>query len=72
MSLGKDRTACETLSRTSFAASSSSLSRLNSILMLLVPWLLEEEIFFIPSILFTAFSSGSVIWDSIISELAPG
>ncbi|MNE82721.1 hypothetical protein D3C80_1794680 [compost metagenome] len=61
ISLGKLRAACETLSRTSFAASSRSLLRLNSTVILLDPWLLDEEIVRIPSILLIAFSSGSVI-----------
>ena len=71
ISSGKLRMACETLSLTSFAAASKSFSKLNSIVMELLPWLLEEVIFRIPSIELIAFSRGSVICDSIISALAP-
>ncbi len=68
---GRDRCACDTLSRTSLAAASRSIPRSNSTLMLLVPLLLDEVIFLIPAIPFTAFSRGSVICVSIISALAP-
>ncbi|MNX89514.1 hypothetical protein D3C86_1215310 [compost metagenome] len=71
ISCGRLRTACETLSRTSLAASSKFLSKLNSIVMLLLPWLLEDVMFRIPSIELMAFSKGSVICDSIMSALAP-
>src|SRR5687767_9780593 len=70
-SWGSDRKACETLSRTSLAAASSSIVNSNSILMLLRPTLEEEVIFLIPAIPLIAFSKGSVICDSIISALAP-
>ncbi len=71
ISSGKLRMACETLSRTSLAASSKSFSRLNSMVMELLPWLLEEVMFRIPSIELMAFSKGSVICDSMISAFAP-
>ena len=53
--------ACETLSRTSLAAVSRSTLNSNSTLILLLPWLLEELIFFTPGIPLIAFSNGSVI-----------
>jgi hypothetical protein len=71
MSCGRERTAPDTLSRTSFAAASRSASRLNSTVMLLDPWLLPDEMFRIPGIPLSAFSSGSVICDSTTSALAP-
>jgi hypothetical protein len=40
---------CDTLSRTSFAASSRSLSKLNSTVMELLPLRTEDVIFLIPS-----------------------
>ena len=39
--------------------------------MLLLPVADEEEIDFIPSMPLIAFSSGSLIWASMMSELAP-
>ena len=72
ISLGKLLAACDTLSLTSFAASSISLPKLNSMVILLEPWLLYEDIFRIPSIELIDFSKGSVIWDSMMSEFAPG
>ena len=66
---GRERTACETLSRTSFAAASRSIPNSNSTLILLVPLLLDEVIFRIPAMPLIAFSSGSVICVSTMSGL---
>ena len=63
MSCGRLRTAWDTLSRTSLAASSRFLSRLNSMVIKLEPWELREEILRMPSMELMAFSSGSVICD---------
>ena len=71
ISCGKFRTACATLSRTSFAAASKFSPTLNSTVILLRPTWLDEVIERIPGIPFTAFSIGSVTWLSIISLLAP-
>gem|GEM_PF-3928707 len=71
-SFGSEREASETLSRTSLAAASRSMLRSNSTLILLLPWLLIEVMFLIPAMPLMAFSSGSVICDSMISALAPG
>ncbi len=71
MSCGRPRAAPATLSRTSFAAASRFASRLNSTVMLLVPWLLDEEMLRTPEMPLIAFSSGSVIWDSMTSAFAP-
>src|SRR5690349_10267395 len=68
---GREREACDTLSRTSFAAVSRSTPKSNSTLMLLRPWLLLEVMFLIPAIPLMAFSNGSVIWVSRMSGLAP-
>ena len=70
-SCGRLRIACDVLSRTSLAAFSRSSPILNSTVMLLFPTDDEEESDLIPSMPFIAFSSGSVICDSIISALAP-
>jgi hypothetical protein len=57
-SFGSERMACETLSPTSLAASSSGISRLNSTLIELVPWLLLLVMLRMPGTLLIAFSSG--------------
>ena len=61
ISCGRPLAACDTLSRTSLAAVSRSLSKLNSIVILLEPWALLEEILRIPSMELIAFSRGSVV-----------
>ena len=71
ISNGNCFTACETLSRTSFAASSRFASKLNSTVTTLEPILLEEEIVRIPAIPLIDCSRGSVICDSMISAFAP-
>ncbi|MNY00653.1 hypothetical protein D3C86_1331540 [compost metagenome] len=71
ISWGKLLTAWDTLSRTSLAASSRFFFKSNSMVILLDPWLLEDDMLRIPSMELIAFSKGSVIWDSIISGLAP-
>ena len=71
-SLGNDRTACDTLSLTSLAASSRLVPSSNSTVILLLPCELCEVIFLIPEMPFIPFSSGSVICVSMISALAPG
>jgi hypothetical protein len=71
-SRGNKRCACETLSRTSFAAVSKSTESSNSTEMLLRPWLLELVSVLIPGIPLMDCSSGSVICVSITSEFAPG
>src|SRR5215216_6124612 len=70
-SLGREREAWDTLSRTSLVAASRSTPKSNSTLILLLPALLEEVIFFTPAIPLIAFSNGSVICVSMISGLAP-
>src|SRR5215217_1985405 len=71
ISCGNWRWAWLTLSRTSLAAVSKSASRSNSTVMLLLPTELVEVILRIPGTPLMAFSKGSVICDSITSELAP-
>ena len=71
ISCGNCLTACETLSRTSLAASSKFASKLNYTVILLVPKLLADEMERMPAIPLIDFSNGSVICDSIISALAP-
>ena len=71
ISCGKFRTACATLSRTSLAAASNSTSKLNSTEILLLPKVLDEVIERMPGIPLICFSSGSVIWFSIMSGFAP-
>jgi alpha-tubulin suppressor-like RCC1 family protein len=63
ISCGNCLTACETLSRTSFAAASKLELKLNSTVMMLEPWLEEADIERIPSTPFITFSKGSVICD---------
>ncbi len=72
ISLGKLLNARLTLSLTSLAADSRSLSRLNSIVIELTPSRDVEVRVLIPSIPFKFCSSGSVICVSITSEFAPG
>ena len=71
-SLGSERVAWDTLSRTSLAASSRLEPSTNSTVMLLLPCELCEDMFLMPAMPLIAFSSGSVIWVSMISALAPG
>ena len=71
-SAGNERCACDTLSRTSLAAASRSITQFKFYIDIAGSWLLLEVIFFIPAIPLTAFSSGSVICVSMISALAPG
>ncbi len=70
-SVGSLPIACDTRSRTSFAARSRSVSRSNSAVMVLRPSRLVEVSLRIPSTALTDASSGSVIWLSITSALAP-
>ena len=68
---GKPLCALDTRSRTSLAALSISISKSNSIVMVLLPSLETEVKDRIPDIPFIDSSKGSVIWDSITSALAP-
>lgn len=61
----------DTLSRTSLAAASKSVPISNSTVMELLPSAEVEDRDRIPAIPLMLSSSGSVIWDSMTSELAP-
>ena len=61
-SCGRDLSACDTLSRTSFAAVSKFTPKLNSTVILELPTALEELMVLIPGIPLIPFSKGSVIW----------
>ena len=71
-SRGSIRWARDTLSRTSLAAVSRSTDSSNSTVMRLLPYWLTDESERIPGIPLICCSSGSVIWFSMTSALAPG
>ena len=71
ISRGNNPNERDTRSRTSLAAVSKSTPKSNSTVMLLRPSRLADVRVLIPEIPLIDSSNGSVIWDSIISALAP-